>query len=294
MKMIELNDGRANAIIAPSLGGSVLAYNVLVNGEYRAIFRESTHPQNVLDSCNFPLVPFSNRIRDGKFNWQGTPVQLPLNCLPEKHTSHGHGWQVEWDIVEINENSVLLQYSHIADDWPFPYRVMQKISLESGELTIKLSVKNTGSKIMPVGLGLHPYFTRTSSSRLTTCVDKMWAVDSECMPTKIVEPPQELTTGTGININLNKLDNAMVGFKQHAQIEWPEWGIQANMTTSDNCTFLVVYSPENENFFCVEPVTHCTDAINLFNDGREDTGLHQLAQGEEFTMWMKVAPTLIS
>ncbi|MFT5294303.1 MAG: hypothetical protein ACI9YH_000309, partial [Colwellia sp.] len=28
MKMIELNDGRANAIIAPSLGGSVLAYNV--------------------------------------------------------------------------------------------------------------------------------------------------------------------------------------------------------------------------------------------------------------------------
>jgi len=293
MRVLKLSDGIAEVQIAPSLGASVLAYNVLIDNKRRAIFRESIAPITVLDSCNFPLVPFSNRIRDGKFNWQGELVKLPLNTLPEKHTNHGHGWQAEWNIIEVNENSVLMQYTHTADEWPFPYQAMQKISLEQGELTIELSIKNTGSNTMPAGLGLHPYFTRTPLSRLMTDVDKMWAVDSECMPTEIVDPPHGLVSGTGINIDNNKLDNALVGFKQQAQVEWPEWGIHANMTTSSNCKFLVVYSPEKEDFFCVEPVTHCTDAFNLSNDGHQDTGMNELTQGEEFSMWMKIEPSQI-
>jgi len=294
MKQVKLSDGIAEVLISPSLGASVLSYNVLIGDQRRPIFRENLQPDTVLDSCNFPLVPFSNRIRNGEFSWQDQQIKLPLNNLPEKHTNHGHGWQASWDIIDISKNSVLLQYCHLADEWPFPYIAKQRISLEQGELTIKLWIKNIGTKTMPAGLGLHPYFTRTNLTHLIADVDEMWAVDEECLPSKIVEAPQGLSSDEGMIIEQNSLDNALVGFKQQAKIAWPEWGMEANISTSSNCKFLVVYSPKQKDFFCVEPVTHCTDAINLFNRGRNDTGLQQLPLGEEFSMWMKVEPKLIA
>jgi len=292
MKYVKLNDGIAEVLISPSLGASVLAYNVLIGDQCRPIFRENLQADNVLDSCNFPLVPFSNRIKNGMFNWQGEQIRLPLNMLPEKHAIHGHGWRASWDIIEKNDTSVLMQYHHKADQWPFSYLVKQRISLQQGELKIELFLKNTGLKTMPAGLGLHPYFTRTKQSCLITDVDEMWAVDDECLPTNIINAPADLSSIKGMSINENSLDNALIGFKQEAKVDWPEWGMQAKISTSNNCKFLVVYSPENEDFFCVEPVTHCTDAINLYNCGKQDTGLYQLKPDEEFAMWMKIDPKL--
>ncbi|NQZ24615.1 MAG: aldose 1-epimerase [Colwellia sp.] len=294
LNVITLNDGIAEVLIAPSMGASILSYNTTIGSELRSIFRGNIEAETVLDSCNFALVPFSNRIRNGSFNWQGQQITLPLNNLPEKHTNHGHGWQSSWDIIELSNDSLILQYSHRADEWPFPYIAKQKISLQRGQLTIQLWLKNIGTKTMPAGLGLHPYFTRTKLSYLKTDVDKMWAVDDEGMPTTIVESPQGLSSDEGMIIAQHSLDNALVGFKQQAKIAWPEWGMAANISTSSHCKFLVVYSPKEKDFFCVEPVTHCTDAINLFNSGRKDTGLQHLAPGEEFSMWMKVAPRLIA
>jgi len=292
MKLITLNDGVAEVVIVPSMGASILSYNTNIGSELRPIFRENLEAKNVLDSSYFPLVPFSNRIRNGSFNWQGKQIKLPLNNLPEKHAIHGHGWQSAWDIIEVSNNSLEMQYSHMADEWLFPYTVKQKITLQDGELAINLWLKNTGTAMMPAGLGLHPYFTRTTSSHLVTNIDKMWEVDEECMPTSITGAPRGLLSNAGMMINQNSLDNALVGFKQQATIAWPEWGMEANISTSSNCEFLVVYSPKEEDFFCIEPVTHCTDAINLFNNGRKDTGLKHLAHGEIFSIWMKVTPRL--
>ncbi len=41
-----------------------------------------------------------------------------------------------------------------------------------------------------------------------------------------------------------------------SKLAWPEWGMEANISTSSNCKFLVVYYPKQKDFYCVEPVTH--------------------------------------
>jgi aldose 1-epimerase len=53
---------------------------------------------------------------------------------------------------------------------------------------------------------------------------------------------------------------------------------------------LVLYTPPAADFFCVEPVSHVTDAVNLAASGRTDTGLRVLAPGETLRAAMTLVP----
>ncbi len=288
METITLKDSVGEIVIAPELGGSLLAYNVNVAESKRTIFRSATKANSVHDACCFPLVPFSNRIKSGQFEWFNKKVKLPLNHLPEKHAIHGHGWQKKWQVRSTSSTKAVLSLEHKADEWPFAYMAQQSFALDNGQLTLTLSVKNTGDEDMPVGLGLHPYFTRTSLTCLKTNTTQMWAVDNECLPTAISSAPASLVSEQGMLINENELDNALINFQQQAIITWPEWGIKADVSSSTNCNFLVVYSPKNEDFFCIEPVTHCTDAINMKAQGHKSTGAKSLKPDETVEMSMQI------
>lgn len=290
MQRITLEDDIAQVTLAPSLGASILAYNVTLGTGVWPIFRANLTPENVLDTACFPLVPYSNRIREGQFHWGDRQVKLALNNLPEKHSNHGHGWQVKWDIIEQSSSRVVLQYSHKADQWPFSYTARQTINLHHGDLIITLSLTNTGTEAMPAGLGMHPYFTRTALSSLQSDLKQMWAVDQETMPTHITAAPPSLAQCQGMAISDHVLDNAFIGFKQSALLHWPEWGVKAEMTTSENCQFLVVYTPKNKDFFCVEPVTHSSDAVNMCQQPDRHTGIKTLPAGQTYNMQMKIAP----
>ena len=56
--------------------------------------------------------------------------------------------------------------------------------------------------------------------------------------------------------------------------------MRMTMTATGQLSFLVVYTPAGEDFFCVEPVSNCTDAFNLAAQGRADTGMRVLPPGE--------------
>ena len=76
------------------------------------------------------------------------------------------------------------------------------------------------------------------------------------------------------------LDNCFVGWRRRAVIEWPESDARLVMTADAPLDFLVVYTPPGRPFFCVEPVSHVTDAFNLAAAGRPDTGARALEPGE--------------
>ena len=56
--------------------------------------------------------------------------------------------------------------------------------------------------------------------------------------------------------------------------------------------FLVVYSPAGEDYFCAEPVSHCTDAFNLAAQGRADTGMLTLQPGASVSATVRLRPSL--
>lgn len=290
MSCIELKNEVAKLVINPKMGGSILHYSAMINGKFRDVFRNANDVNSIHDSASFPLVPFSNRIKKGQFNWQQKQIILPLNHLPEKHVIHGHGWQTQWQVISHCGSEVTLEYKHKADAWPFSYVVRQRFKLIDTRLKMSMTLTNLSAENMPAGLGFHPYFTRTQKCALHTNISHMWAVDNECMPTQITDAPEAFKYKQGLIINDVVLDNALINFPYQAEIYWPEWQAKADITTSNNCDFLVVYSPDKSDFVCVEPVTHCTDAINMAAMGEKNTGVKSLSPHEEMHIWMIISP----
>lgn len=287
---ITIKDHLSEVIIAPELGASILAYNYMADDKCVAIFPNRVGAVDVTGTACFPLVPFSNRIREGKFSWQGDQIQLPLNQLPERHTNHGHGWQAVWNVDEQTETSLTLSYLHEANEWPFSYKSIYRIELQNGELLQTLTLINLSSGEMPAGLGLHPYFSRTEQASLNADVKQMWQVDNESMPVTVIDAPASIKSEQGMIISANQLDNTFIDFPAKAKICWPEWQMSAHISSSINCKFMVVYSPEKQDFFCVEPVTHAPNAINKHQRGIDNTGFSSLKPQQEMSVWMRVSP----
>ena len=97
---------------------------------------------HVSQVSSFPLVPYSNRIKQGKFTWQDKTIELVLNFPPETGTIHGHGWQAPWQVDRVAEHELVLSYYHDKDDWPFCYRAIQTFTLSEQGLTVSMSVEN--------------------------------------------------------------------------------------------------------------------------------------------------------
>jgi len=133
---------------------------------------------------------------------------------------------------------------------------------------------------MPAGLGWHPYFPRTPRTTITADVQAIWSTDDGVMPTSLAPPRPETDPARGVMVDAVPLDNCFVGWRRRAVIEWPESGMRLVMTAEAPLDFLVVYTPPGRPFFCVEPVSHVTDAFNLAAAGRADTGARALEPGE--------------
>jgi aldose 1-epimerase len=294
--VITLCADRARAGIAPWIGGSIVHYHWLDGARRHDWLRPATAADLAAGTADrlacFPLVPFSNRIRDGRFAFGGHAIALPLNHRPQPHALHGHGWQAAWSVVERADDRIALEYDHRAGAWPFPYRARQEFLLTGDELRLSLSLENRGRETMPVGLGFHPYFPRTPRCRLSARVDAMWGTDAEVMPTALVDADPRLGGAHGLPVADVMLDNAFTGWHRQATITWPERGARLLLDADAPLGFLVVYSPGGRDYFCVEPVSHCTDAFNLVAQGRTDTGMLTLHAGASVSAVVRLRPSL--
>jgi aldose 1-epimerase len=277
-ELVELRAGTAVLAVSPAAGGSITRYASQHDGTtvqwLRPALPEAIQNRSAGNTSSFPLVPFSNRIRNAAFRFRGRTIQLPQNFPPGPHAIHGHAWRAPWGIVARSGSDLTLEYRHAADAWPWSYRAEQTFALTPDGLEVRFAVTNEASEPMPVGFGLHPYFVRTPRVRVRADVGQMWRVDADAMPAELVAPPPQLRlAGAGLDPEATAIDNNFVRFGGRAVIEWPEWNARLDVTADSIYACVVVYTPAGRDFFCVEPVTNCIDGFNLAEDGRADTGI---------------------
>ena len=291
--LVQLRSDDAVVQIAPEAGGALTRYAQLRGTEALDLLRpalphavENRVPTDM--SC-FPLVPFSNRVRDGRFTFNGRDIQLMPNFPPEPHAIHGHGWQTSWVVTEQADDRLTIGYRHDHDAWPFPYSARQSFLLSGDVLQITMAVSNEGDEPMPVGFGFHPYFVRTPQTRISAAVDAVWLSDDDSMPTELVALAEDRRLDRGIDPNDVSLDNNFTGWDGVATIEWADRGVRVTMTAEGPFAFLVVYTPPGEGFACVEPATNVIDAFNQAHT-RTDTGTIVLGPGKEVTGAVTFSP----
>ncbi len=106
------------------------------------------------------LMPWPNRIRDGRYEFGGTDLQLPLTEPRRHHASHGLARWVAWSLEERSAGSVSLQYRLMAQTgypWTVDLHVLYDLSADG--LTVTQTATNTGATPAPYGCGAHPYLS---------------------------------------------------------------------------------------------------------------------------------------
>lgn len=267
-------------------GGSICSYRLCDGFD---ILRSQQNP--LMTSC-YPLLPYSNRIEGGLLKFDGNRHQLPLNFGDHPHSIHGVGWQSQWTVVSHSDGELELELDYEGNGWPFSFLARQKLSLQGSALRLEIEITNKASKPAPVGLGMHPYFPRHGDAVLTANVDAVWLNDETCLPQTRVKVPDRWDLKQSKNVALLECDNLFEPWTEPATIHWPQKGKSVALTASKELDRLVVYAPKGKDYFCVEPVSHITNAFNRSDEGMPhcESGMRILKKDESLLVWMQLDP----
>lgn len=106
------------------------------------------------------LLPFPNRIEDGKYAFAGKELRLPIDEPERGHAIHGLTRWEKWKVSRRTEGSVTLRH-HLPPQRGYPFSLALEIeyTLSHTGLTVRTTATNTGEGPLPFGAGYHPYFT---------------------------------------------------------------------------------------------------------------------------------------
>jgi aldose 1-epimerase len=276
---------RADGIEAglrPSVGGAFTHLTDLTGREPVDLLRRAAPGfTDVLDSAGFALVPYCNRVRDGRFSYGGHDVQLSPNLPGQKHPLHGQGWRGAWTVADAGDAFAELVFDHEAGEWPWAYRARLQVMLEDRGMTATLECQNLSPDVMPCGLGLHPYYPCGARTVLDTRVEAVWTIDDQIMPVDRIAATgryaleNRLVCGQG-------LDNGYDGWSGEAAISWPDKGRGLRLTSA--APRFQLYSPVEGGLIAAEPVTNANAALNRPQGEWESLGLWLLRPGETAAM----------
>ena len=104
------------------------------------------------------LVPFPNRLRGGRYAFDGKEYQLPLTEPPKGNAIHGFLRWESWRLVDRGADHATLEHTlHPRAGYPFALHVSVGYHLDATGLTVTMTATNVGDAPLPYGSGAHPY-----------------------------------------------------------------------------------------------------------------------------------------
>jgi len=281
--------GRATAVITEVAAG---LRRFTVNGVdlVEPFAAESTPPKG----AGIVLVPWPNRIRDGKWTHQGKTLQLSLSEPAKGNASHGLLRFFPYRTVLQSQSSVTLEATVFPQTgYPFLLDTRVTYALTEDGLTVTHVLRNDGTTDAPVALGAHPYFRigDVPSDDLVMRVAADTHIDVDDRSNPVGESPVEGTTfdlREGRQVSEIDLDDGFGGVpvvdgRVEHSLTAPD-GRRVILWGDENMRYVQVFTPrdfpgedgEPRTAVAIEPMTA---PANAFNSG---AGLRWLAPGEEW------------
>ena len=151
----EIASGQQRATVV-EVGGGVRDY---YDGD-----RPVLNPYDVTAICDgahgAPLIPWPNRLADGKYSFDGVDHQVDLT-EPEKHNAiHGFLRWRSWNAVDRGPDFVTMAIRlHPMSGYPFTLDVSARYQLGDDGLTVTTTATNSGDAALPYAHGQHPYLS---------------------------------------------------------------------------------------------------------------------------------------
>jgi aldose 1-epimerase len=283
--------------LMPDLGGALLYFATtrepLVDF-VRPTAARTLAERKVRGTSGYPMVPYSNRIGDGRFVFQGRDVALATNSDVSTHPLHGLGWLHPWEVAEATPQRAVLALSHVPAgptdaEWPWSFEARQTFDLDDKRLSWSLALTNRDAQPMPAGFGMHPFFPKTPRTEVRFAADGVWRNDERMLPMSRTGVPAEWDFRNARPVAELAVDNCFAGWSHTADIAWPELGWCLALAADEMFGHLVVYTSPARDSIAIEPITHVNNAVNLAAQ-HADTGLVVLAPGATLTGGFTLTP----
>ncbi len=259
--MINLKANDWDIVIAPEYGASILKCCYKGRDVLHPAAMDWMDNPDLFRASSFPLVPFSNRIENGEFEFEGRQVQLPQNHPEQAHVIHGFGWTSRWDVSSEHMSLCELVFEHTRGDWPWPFEVTYRFEVSGADFIQSLKLTNVGDVPMPAGLGFHPYFPGRETARIQFNATGIWQSGAEDLPSHWTAQEAAFDFETLTALHSMNYDNCFTGWDGRAQIDWTDRPDRLNISGNHELDHVVLYTPQDQPFFCFEPVTHGNNAL---------------------------------
>lgn len=291
--MIVLSAGNLELNIVPECG-AISAFRMKTQRDTFDLLRpasaDAISRHEPLGMGCFPLVPYSGAVWDGHFSFEERIIALKKTHPNEPYPIHGDGWINPWQIRSSKQNSAILEYEHSgASGFPFAYLARQEFLLDGTGLSVKISLTNSSGRMMPCGIGFHPYFPKIKDCVLTTDNPLVWP-DMEKTGQSPAKTPADWDFSQGRCPENLVLDHCFANWNHHAKIHWPKSAIELSIRSDSPLDSLVIFIPRGENYFCVEPVSNADDGFNRMHAQTNLHGVKVLAPGETLTGTIRLDP----
>jgi galactose mutarotase-like enzyme len=170
------------------------------------------------------LVPWPNRIQDGRYEFGGRTCQAPVNEPERGNAIHGLVAWTDWQPLRRSGDRVTLGHhlpAQAAYPWPLELRVTYRVGENS--LAVTLETRNAGDEPCPFGAGQHPYFSLGAVSvdevELEVPAAEWLEVDARRLPTgrrhRVAGSPVDFRTArpigtTRLAVTYARTDGAVV------------------------------------------------------------------------------------
>jgi aldose 1-epimerase len=230
------------------------------------------------------LIPWPNRLRDGKYAFAGTERQLALSEPAKHNASHGLVRWATWDLLDQTSSSITVGHRlHPQPGWSWVLELTTIYVLGDDGLTVTTTAVNVSGEDAPFGYGAHPYLsiadTPVAAVELEVPADTYLETDPERQLPVATHPVE----GSAYDFRTSRaigdlaLDTAFTGLARGADGRWAVtlrglatgdvslWGDEAYAWTQ---VFTGRAHPHTEGTtgIAVEPMTCPPDAFNSGTD----------------------------
>lgn len=246
------------------------------------------------------LIPFPGRVRDGRYTFEGQSFQLECNDKEGPNAIHGFVRSLPWHVRESRTNTVTFEITldaatYAKRGYPFSLAISVTYDLGPSGLSCSFTVRNIGTRIAPVGVGFHPYFTVGASPIDEAAIQIPGTVCLE-FNERLVPTGRTLNvTGTPWDyrqlrlIGPQRFNHCYVELARDAQglatasLHHPRSGRTIDITMDSAFSAVVVYTGDAipdapRAAVAIEPMTCASDAFN-----HPEWGLKRLLPDEIFS-----------
>jgi aldose 1-epimerase len=288
--VIQLEDATSQIVVSVAPAAGNVVFEMKVKGQnvlrfpYGSLDEFRSRP--ALSGIPF-LAPWANRLDEQAFyaNGKKYAFDMELGNVRGAHPIHGFlSYAREWQVVEAKADGasawvtsrleVFRQPAWIAQ-FPFAHTIEMTHRLQDGALEVTTRIQNLSAEAMPVAVGFHPYFQLTDSTRdqwtLSVGARTEWVLSPDKIPTGETRPiDRRFPNPNAALLKEHDLDHVfgdLIRASGRAVISVKGKSQQLDVMLGENYRAVVLYSPKDRDFICVEPMAGITDALNLAQRG---------------------------